>query len=325
ENISWSSTFESTGGTLGWFTGNIVFESAEFSNKYIRTFFGLDAQAHGIVTLETFMKFSGYIFMLTTTLVLFFKKENEVNEDLNENIPSSIGETYKLAFKIALLPSIMKLMFVLLTLRIAFSIESRSILKLIDADVSKEKLGLLDVPLAPIQALLPFLIRKKITNSNPFEHFAKTYCLRLILIIVFCAWVYLAPFLKDENQKFPLSFFLICFLLQALQSVVLYSMHLPIKYCKYENISFGTNDSLSAFEKIYYLKSKNECSSKSSITECNESGGICETYLDAYYFQTIICFMFGLIWLIWLKKYLYDLQELPASAWKINLNKIKSK
>ncbi|CAF0796738.1 unnamed protein product [Brachionus calyciflorus] len=372
ENMSWSSTCESTGGTFGWFTGNVlflVFESAEFSNKYIRPLFGLDTQAHGILTLETFMKFFGYIFLLTTTLVIFFKKEKEVNEDSEENAQYSLGETYKLALKIAMLPSILKLIFLLLTLRVAFSIESISFLKLVEAGVPKEKMGLLAVPLTPFQVLLPFLISKIVHHSNPFQHFAKAYFLRLILILVYCTWVYLAPMFKDENQTFPFSFFVICILLQALHSVVLYSMHMPImyfftkisdknigatyltflntlsnltrssintaslfianfltvKYCKYENNNFEINSNLSALEKVYFLKSQNQCSSKGAITECNESGGKCETYLDAYYFQTIICFLFGLIWLIWFKKYLYELQKLPASAWKIHLNKIKLK
>lgn len=54
--MSWSSTCESTGGTFGWFVGNVLFlvvESTDFSNKYFRPLFGLESQNYGVVTLES--------------------------------------------------------------------------------------------------------------------------------------------------------------------------------------------------------------------------------------------------------------------------------
>lgn len=105
-----------------------------------------------------------------------------------------------------------------------------SFLKLIDAGVPKEKLGLLAIPLTPLQVLLPFFISKIVTHSNPFQHFAKSYFMRLILILVYCAWVYVTPMFKDENQTYSTSFYIICILLQALHSTVLYSIHMPIMY-----------------------------------------------------------------------------------------------
>lgn len=56
ENIHLSSTCESIGGTAGWFTGNVLFlviESAEFSNKYIRSYIGLEHQEYGLVTIDS--------------------------------------------------------------------------------------------------------------------------------------------------------------------------------------------------------------------------------------------------------------------------------
>lgn len=56
ENVSLSSTCESVGGTAGWFIGNVMFlvvESAEFSNKYIRQYAGLEDQTYGIVTIDS--------------------------------------------------------------------------------------------------------------------------------------------------------------------------------------------------------------------------------------------------------------------------------
>ncbi len=55
KSTSLGSTCESTGGTAGWFVGNVLFlviESADFSNQYIRPLFGLERQAYGIVTIK---------------------------------------------------------------------------------------------------------------------------------------------------------------------------------------------------------------------------------------------------------------------------------
>ena len=64
------------------------------------------------------MKFFGYIFLITTTLVIFFKKEVNTSEDSSDNSEYSLVETYQLVFKIATLKSILKLIFVLFTLRV---------------------------------------------------------------------------------------------------------------------------------------------------------------------------------------------------------------
>lgn len=100
---------------------------------------------------------------------------------------------------------------------------------------------------------------------------------------------------------------------------------MTVKYCNYDtgdNLqSVHLNSSL--IQNLYILKKKNDCITKENIASCSSSGGKCQTYMDAYYFQTVVCFIFGLVWLIWFKKYLIQLQQLPESSWKIQSNKIK--
>ncbi len=56
ENVSWGSTSNTVGQTAGWFVGNVLFltiESADFSNKYIRPYLGLEDQTYGICTIDS--------------------------------------------------------------------------------------------------------------------------------------------------------------------------------------------------------------------------------------------------------------------------------
>ena len=54
-----------------------------------------------------------------------------------------------------------------------------SYLKLIEAGVSKETLGLLAVPLAPLQIILPFFISRLLSDGlSPFKYYTLSFCLR---------------------------------------------------------------------------------------------------------------------------------------------------
>lgn len=58
--------------------------------------------------------------------------------------------------------------------KIAFAVESMSYLKLIEAQVPKEKLSLLAVPLTPIQIILPLVLSKFTNGPRPFDLYIKT-------------------------------------------------------------------------------------------------------------------------------------------------------
>ncbi len=54
-----------------------------------------------------------------------------------------------------------------------------------------------------------------------------------------------------------------------------------------------------------------------NFKECASFGGKCIVTLDAYFFQTAICVVIGIIWIIWKKNTINGLQHLAKSCWKI--------
>jgi PAT family acetyl-CoA transporter-like MFS transporter 1 len=50
-----------------------------------------------------------------------------------------------------------------------------SYLKLIEAGVPKETLGLLAVPLAPLQIILPFIISRMLSGKEPFKYYTSSF------------------------------------------------------------------------------------------------------------------------------------------------------
>ena len=55
-----------------------------------------------------------------------------------------------------------------------------SYLKLIEAGVAKETLGLLAVPLAPLQIILPFIISRMLSGKEPFKYYTSSFFLKYV-------------------------------------------------------------------------------------------------------------------------------------------------
>ncbi len=53
------------------------------------------------------------------------------------------------------------------------------------------------------------------------------------------------------------------------------------------------------------------------LKECLELGGHCETVFDAYYLESLICFILGFMWLISKRQAVIKLERLPKTVWKI--------
>jgi len=226
ENVAWASTCNSVGQTAGWFIGNVVFltlESADFCNKNIRPLFGYAEQTYGIVTIDKFMVFFGIVFIVSTTLVMIFKKE--VNDHVEEDEEEfTVKETYFQMWKILWLAPVKKLILILMTVKLCFAADSLSYLKLIEAGVPKEKLGLLAIPLAPLQVILPLVISKYTNGPKPFNFFIKAIPFRLFMGLVVAGWVYITPLFKDENNEYPLYYYVVCMLINMVHTIFTYTM-----------------------------------------------------------------------------------------------------
>jgi PAT family acetyl-CoA transporter-like MFS transporter 1 len=105
----------------------------------------LEKQDYGIITLQGFMFSIGVFFFVSTILLMIFKKEVDSDE-----MKLSMCSTYKTIKSILWIPSMRRLVFLLLTIKIGFAMDSLMILKLIDLGVSKEKLVFLFILLTPV-------------------------------------------------------------------------------------------------------------------------------------------------------------------------------
>lgn len=343
ENVGWASTCNTVGQTAGFFMGNVVFlalSSADFSNRYLRS----QPSSDGVVTFSGFFYFWGIVFLITTTLVGLLKREKSEQELHGEESVEGVVDGYKTLGKILRCPSILKLIVILLTFKVGFSAaDSVTGLKLIEAGVPKENLALLAIPMVPIQILLPLYISRYTAGPRPLDLGLKAFPYRLLMGVVIMMCVWWANVVRGPGEEFfPLYFYLTILLVYAIHQVSLYCMFVAFmafharisdprvggtyltllntvtnlggNWC--QTLALWLVDGLTWTNCIGASVPGLHCSGKTNAKDCTNAGGVCQTVVDGYYVESVVCVVIGIVWLRWKGQKTRSLQDLPESAWR---------
>jgi len=339
-NRGYASTCNTVGQTAGYFIGNVVFlalNSPDFCNEYLRSI----PSSTGVVTLPKFLWFWGIVFLITTTLVFIFKKEkNSIDEDGELNIV----ETYSILLKIVKLPAVIQLVIILLTVKIGFAAtDAVTGLKLIEAGVAKETLAMLAVPLVPIQIFLPLIISRYTAGPRPLDAYKMAIPFRLLFGVIFALLVNWTHHVREPGaDSFPIYYYITILSAYAVHQVSLYTMFVsgmafhakisdPLIGGTYMTLLNTVSNlggvwpsslSLWAIDGLTWKTCKGvvgdlSCNSAAEKKFCTDSGGSCAISIDGYYIETGICVFLGIIWLLWKRRTLVNLQNLDENAWKV--------
>ncbi|CAH0715596.1 unnamed protein product, partial [Brenthis ino] len=348
-NVGHASTCNTVGQTAGFFLGYVLFlalESPYFCNKYLRTV----PEDTGLVTLSSFLLFWGWVFIVTTTFIAIFKHEANDTANTNENQVkgmSDIVNAYKQLYTIVKLPAVRTLALVLFTAKLGFcASDAVSGLKLVEAGVPREDLALLAIPLVPVQIIMPVILAKHTTGPAPLSLWLKAFPLRLLVGPLAAALVALTPSLLGNSGP-SYSYLFVLMTLYVFHQTCLYCMFVAVMaffakvsdpavggtYMTLLNTvsNLGTNwPNTLALWAIDHLTFKtcnakelndNTCSTQLETEMCKNSGGACETRIDGFYIEVVICLIAGFLWLQWGKRTISRLQRLPATAWQIGRNR----
>jgi PAT family acetyl-CoA transporter-like MFS transporter 1 len=337
QNVSLASTCNSVGQTTGYFLGYVIFlglESPEFCNAYLRS----NPLPHGIVTLPGFLYFWGIVFLLLTTLIMIFKKEYSSTE-------RSLGvvQTYHLLWNITRLPSIRMTALILLTSKVGFSAcDAVTSLKMIDAGFPKEKLALMAIPLVPLQIVLPLIISKRIVSARPLNVYISAFPYRLLFGIIIACLVWITP-VVIQNGNVPWYYYIVLLATYALHQIAVYSMYVAVMaffatvsdpavggtYMTLLNTlsNLGGNwpstlalwmvDSLTYKQCSAPDLQNNACVTTKEVEACVGVGGTCNTLLDGYYLETVLCTAIGWLWLKWGRRKINQLQARDQQEWQV--------
>ncbi|XP_077298027.1 acetyl-coenzyme A transporter 1 isoform X2 [Arctopsyche grandis] len=347
-NVGHASTCNSVGQTAGYFLGYVVFmalESANFCNSYLRS----EPQDVGIITLSEFLYMWGWVFIVTTTLVVVIKSENE---PIKSGQPvmgwRSVTNAYHQLYRITRLPSVKTLALILLTAKVGFSSsDAVSGLKLVEAGVPREQLALMIVPLVPIQVILPLILSKHSTGNEPLNSWLNAYPWRVLFGLVAAMIVAITPFMIRTT---PMSiYFVLLLCLYAFHQVCLFSMFVsvmaffarvsdPIVGGTYMTLlntlsNLGSNwpntlalwavdpltyrNCVNSFENATMSLMENTCDTLHAKELCAKGGGTCVTSLDGFYVETVLCFILGGLWFLKGSHAIKHLQRLPLHRWHL--------
>jgi len=222
-NVGYASTCNSVGQTTGWCLGYILYTTLE---------------GYGIITLSDFLLFWGIVFLLTTTgIAIFMKEQNmssvspEANETSNVGAEPEMGlvETYKILWKILRQPLMPVVVLLLLTYSFGFSAaESITNLKLIEKGVPKEKIAMLAIPMIPVKVLFTLFITRYTVGPRPMNVWLASFPFRLLLCLAMALLVYVTPMFMLEEGGFPTIYYVLVIGIFAIHRVTLYAMFVAI-------------------------------------------------------------------------------------------------
>lgn len=108
-NLQWASTCQTVGQTLGRFIGFnvlVTFESANFTNQFIRRPLSIPETPQGLFTLEEFVRFWGLLYLVVTVFITLYRKDQEPTKQLN------LKKTYFSIIKLLKKSCVRKLLFI---------------------------------------------------------------------------------------------------------------------------------------------------------------------------------------------------------------------
>ncbi|XP_050521728.1 acetyl-coenzyme A transporter 1-like isoform X2 [Daktulosphaira vitifoliae] len=227
ENVGYASTCNSVGQTLGVFLGYVVFitlESASFCNKWLRAI----ESPEGLLTLQGFLYFWGFVFLFATTLVAIFKHEKDQSVEADHH-HLNIVQTYKLLGDIMRLPSVKSLSIILLTAKVGFSaVDAVSSLKIIDKGVPKDDLAMIGLLIIPLQIILPVLISKYTSGSKPMNVYLKSIPYRLTIGVIITILVHFTPSFINNSGHVSMFYYMLVMISFFLHQLTLYSMFVSV-------------------------------------------------------------------------------------------------
>jgi len=168
-------------------TANAVGQSAGFAMALLGY---MSLSSYDLVDLAGFMLFWGVLFFLSVFIVLL-KHEAPVAPD--EEI-EDIKAAYLAMYKIIRLPAVGRLLLVLLTCKMCFSVaDNVSVPMLQDQGLPKQHLAALSFVATPISIVLPSIVARYTAGPRPLDLFVNCYIPRLVLAVASAGVVFYAP------------------------------------------------------------------------------------------------------------------------------------
>jgi PAT family acetyl-CoA transporter-like MFS transporter 1 len=331
-NVGLASTANAVGQTVGYFAAYTGY---------------LALSEHGLATLAGFMRFWGVAFLLSAVAVAL-KREAPHPEG---GASASVGSVYAHMWRLLRLRPVRTLLLVLLSCRVAFAATDGLLtLKLMQAGLSKARLGYLSAAIAPAQMALPLALARWTSGDDPWGAFLSAYPLRLAVGVASVALLAAAPppgapqaafvaasggvmaalaLLSQAQFVAQMAFFArvsdpsiggtAMTLLNTVanlggkwpNSVILFAADGLTRRACDAGVSAGAAAALAAALPAGAAA----CATPAAREACAAAGGACVVRSDGFAALTLACSAAGVAWMLLMRARVRAMGALPPSAW----------
>ncbi|CAI6336803.1 unnamed protein product [Periconia digitata] len=346
ENLAYASTAQTVGLTAGSFLSHTVFlafNSKDFANKWFRS----TPQDYGLLTLDSYLHFWGWAYLLVTLGLAVMKREERTKER------EGIMEVYRTMWGVLKLKNIQTFIVVHLIAKIGFQAnDAVTSLKLLDKGFSQEDLALTILIDFPIEVSLGYYIGKWCQTYPPMHIWCWAFLGRLgaaafaqFVVSIFPAGGTTTSYLLLVISEHVLSTFM-----NTVMFVSVSAFHAKIsdpaiggtymtllatvsnlggtfpRYFVLRFVDFftvATCEPPSSPPKAELLKGDLvtqafSCALEADKHRCVDGGGHCNVVRDGYYVTNIICIVIGIVTFYgFIKPAVTRIQALPLRAWRL--------
>ncbi|TKA23689.1 hypothetical protein B0A50_06525 [Salinomyces thailandicus] len=347
-NLSYASTAQTVGLTAGHFLSYTVFlalSSPDFANKYFRA----APSVEGLMTLDSYLQFWGWVYLIVTLGLAFLKKEDRSREK------DSILAVYKTMGGILKLRNIQIFILIHLIAKIGFQAnDAVTNLKLLDKGFSQEDLALTVLIDFPFEISLGYYAGKWSEQYKPITVWSLAFMGRLVAAVF--AQVVVMAFPAGGTTGWYLCLVIVEHVFSTFMSTVMFvaisAFHAkiadPAIGGTYMTLLATVSNLGGTFPRYFVLKfvdaftvatcippsspPKDTSALKGSLItqsfscvleaekhRCIDGAGTCEMQTDGYYIVNILCVIFGVV-TFWgfIRPAAQKLQSLPMRAWRIS-------
>jgi hypothetical protein len=351
-SLSYASTAQTIGLNTGYFlsfTVFLAFNSSHFSNKYLRT----TPQDYGVLSLNQYLTFWGFIYILVTIFVAFFvneeprhlkrvKRSDHVTST-DSNTWQSLRQVYSSMFQVLKLPNIQAFIIIHLVCKIGFQAnEGATNLKLLEKGFAREDLAITVLIDFPFEIIFGYYVAKWSSGKDALDPWMYAYLGRLGAAAIAQAVVWSFPTSGVVNTPYFI-FVIIQHLLGSFMSTIQFvsvnAFHTQISDPLIGGTYMTTLNTISNlggqwprfivlnmidwFTKAYCAPNDPNLRQFDIVNEkgkelCEEQRGTYTIVKDGYYTTNAICIMVGLVLFFgWIRQKVRHLQSLPTSSWRV--------
>ncbi|TKA62951.1 hypothetical protein B0A55_10447 [Friedmanniomyces simplex] len=345
-NLSYASTAQTVGLTAGHFLSYTVFLalcSPDFTNKYFRS----SPQAYGLMTLDSYLQFWGWAYLLVTLGLAILKKEDRTREK-----GEGVWGVYKVMGGILKLRNIQIFILIHLIAKIGFQAnDAVTNLKLLDKGFSQEDLALTVLIDFPFEISLGYYAGKWSEQYRPVTVWCWAFMGRLAAAIFAQAVVMAFP--AGGTTGWYLLVVIVEHVFSTFMSTVMFvaisAFHAkiadPLIGGTYMTLLATVSNLGGTFPRFFVLKFVDmfsvatcipptkapadlkgtlitqpfSCVLEAEKHRCLDGGGVCDVRRDGYYIVNILCVVFGIV-TFWgfIRPKALQLQNLPMRAWRLS-------